>query len=99
MNTKGEIVQVIGPVVDFKFPTGNLPAQGNAIKLNHKDQELIFETMQHLGDDVVRTVAMFSTDGLVRGLTGEDTGAPIQVPVGKETLGRIMNVVGDPIDY
>ena len=97
---KGKITQIIGPVVDFKFEPGQLPAQGNAIEItSEKGQKLVFETMQHLGDDVVRTVAMGSTDGLIRGAFGEDTGAPITIPVGKETLGRIMNVTGDPIDF
>ena len=98
--SKGKINQVIGPVVDFKFDTGQLPDQGHAIEL--KDQQgkkLVFEVFQHLGDDVVRTVAMDSTDGLVRGMEGSSTGAPITVPVGKETLGRIMNVLGEPIDF
>tara|TARA_Y100001970_G_scaffold294270_1_gene449546 strand:- start:20661 stop:22073 length:1413 start_codon:yes stop_codon:yes gene_type:complete len=98
--SKGKINQVIGPVVDFKFETGQLPDQGHAIEL--KDQQgkkLVFEVFQHLGDDVVRTVAMDSTDGLVRGMEGSSTGAPITVPVGKETLGRIMNVLGEPIDF
>ncbi|MFT5170745.1 MAG: F-type H+-transporting ATPase subunit beta [Candidatus Marinamargulisbacteria bacterium] len=100
MGVKGVIVQVIGPVVDFKFPTGSLPEQGNAIALETEDgSQIVFETMQHLGDDVVRAVSMSSTDGLVRGLSGEDTGAPITVPVGMGTLGRIMNVVGESIDY
>lgn len=98
--SKGKIVQVIGPVVDFRFPNGQLPAQGNAIELkNEKGERIVFETMQHLGNDMVRTVSMGSSEGLVRGMEAEDTGAPITVPVGKETLGRIMNVIGDAIDY
>ncbi|MDA1352841.1 MAG: F0F1 ATP synthase subunit beta [bacterium] len=97
---KGRITQVIGPVVDFKFPRGKLPDQGNAINVVRQNGDiLVLETMQHLGDDTIRAVAMTSTDGLVRNMEGEDTGAPITVPVGKETLGRIMNVTGDPIDY
>jgi F-type H+-transporting ATPase subunit beta len=100
MGAKGTIVQIIGPVVDFKFPSGQLPDQGNAINLILEDgRKIVFETMQHLGDNQVRTVSMQSTDGLIRGLEAEDTGAPITVPVGKETLGRIMDVVGDPIDF
>ena len=100
MGTKGRITQVIGPVVDFKFPRGTLPEQGNAIHLTRDNGEvLVLETMQHLGDDTVRAVAMSSTDGLVRNMEAEDTGAPISVPVGPETLGRIMNVTGDVIDY
>ncbi|RAP33358.1 F0F1 ATP synthase subunit beta [Candidatus Marinamargulisbacteria bacterium SCGC AG-439-L15] len=100
MATKGTIVQVIGPVVDFKFPRGHLPEQGNAITLEREGEKpLVLETMQHLGDEVVRTVAMSSTDGLVRNMEATDTGAPIMVPVGKETLGRIMDVTGNVIDY
>ena len=97
--TDGKITQIIGPVVDFKFDQGNLPAIGNAIEVTQNDQRILFETMQHLGNDSVRTVAMSSTDGLVRNTVGRDTGQPITVPVGKETLGRIMNVTGDAIDY
>tara|TARA_B100000427_G_scaffold70519_1_gene56818 strand:- start:3067 stop:4473 length:1407 start_codon:yes stop_codon:yes gene_type:complete len=98
--SKGKINQVIGPVVDFKFDSGQLPDQGHAIELLDQDgKKLVFEVFQHLGDDVVRTVAMDSTDGLVRGMEGSNTGAPITVPVGKETLGRIMNVLGEPIDF
>jgi len=99
-NTKGKITQIIGPVVDFKFDSGQLPEQGNAIQIIRENgDKLVFETMQHLGDDVVRTVAMGSTDGLIRGMDGENTGSPIMVPVGKETLGRIINVTGDAIDF
>ncbi len=96
---EGKIVQIIGPVVDFKFERGNLPAIGNAIIVKEGDREIVFETMQHLGDESVRTVSMTSTDGLVRGTSATDTGSPISVPVGKNTLGRIMNVTGDAIDY
>lgn len=97
---KGKITQVIGPVVDLRFPRGKLPEQGNAINIVRQNGDvLVLETMQHLGDDTVRAVAMTSTDGLVRNMEAEDTGAPITVPVGKETLGRIMNVTGDVIDY
>jgi F-type H+-transporting ATPase subunit beta len=97
--SKGKIVQVIGPVVDFKFPTGQLPEQGHAVEIQRGEERLTFETIQHLGDDVIRTVAMGSSDGLVRGTEATNTGAPIRVPVGKATLGRIMNVTGDPIDF
>ena len=98
--TKGQIVQVIGPVVDFEFERGHLPNQGDAIELTKADgTTIVFETMQHLGNDVVRAVSMSSTDGLVRGMEATQTGSPITVPVGPETLGRIMNVVGDAIDY
>lgn len=100
MTTKGRITQIIGPVVDLEFPRGELPAQGNALHLKRENGEtVVLETMQHLGDDVVRSISMSSTDGLVRNMEAEDTGAPISVPVGKETLGRIMNVTGDVIDY
>ena len=97
--SKGKITQIIGPVVDFKFERGQLPAIGNAIIVEDKERTIVFETMQHLGDESVRTVSMTSTDGLVRSMIGTDTGAPITVPVGKETLGRIMNVTGEAIDY
>ncbi|MBT5954927.1 F0F1 ATP synthase subunit beta [bacterium] len=97
--TQGKITQVIGPVVDFKFQTGNLPKQGHAVEVKVDDRRIIFETMQHLGDDQVRAIAMTSTDGLVRGMSATNLQEPIMVPVGKETLGRIMNVVGEPIDY
>ena len=100
MGAKGNVVQIIGPVVDIKFPREELPVQGNAIHLKKEDGSvLVLETMQHLGDELVRAIAMSSTDGLVRNMEAEDTGAPITVPVGKETLGRIMNVTGDAIDY
>jgi F-type H+-transporting ATPase subunit beta len=97
--SQGRITQIIGPVVDFKFERGNLPAIGNAIEVVDNDRKIVFETMQHLGDESVRTVSMTSTDGLVRNTQGYDTGAPITVPVGKQTLGRIMNVTGEAIDY
>ena len=98
--SKGKIIQVIGPVVDFQFDSESLPNQGDAIKLtNEEGKVLVFETFQHLGNDIVRTVSMGSTDGLVRGMEGTNTKAPITVPVGKETLGRIINVTGDPIDF
>lgn len=99
MSLKGKIVQVIGPVVDFRFPHNQLPQIGNAIVVGTGEAKIVFECVQHLGDDVVRSVSMSSTEGLVRGAEGEDTGAPIQVPVGEKTLGRIMNVLGEPVDY
>jgi len=99
---EGRIIQVIGPVVDIHFPT-KLPEIYNAIKIsnptiNDKEGNLIVEVAQHLGDNVVRCVAMDTTDGLVRGMKGVDTEDHITVPVGKGTLGRIMNVVGEPVD-
>jgi len=102
MNT-GKIVQVIGPVVDVAFDEGKLPSILNALTItnpaiNDEEDNLIIEVALHLGDNVVRCIAMDITDGLVRGMTARDTGAPIMVPVGKECLGRIMNVVGRPVD-
>ncbi len=96
---KGRISQIIGPVLDVEFEEGNLPAIYNAIKVERTDgSELIAEVHQHLGENVVRAVAMDSTDGLTRGMDVLDTGAPISVPVGPETLGRLINVIGEPID-
>ncbi len=96
----GKIVQVIGPVVDIHFPTEDLPPIYNAIKVTDREAniDLTLEIAQHLGDSTVRTVSMSSTDGLVRGMEAVDTGAPISVPVGEETLGRIFNLLGEPID-
>jgi len=96
---QGKIIQIIGPVVDVEFPKGHLPAIYNAlkIKLNTKEQ-LTLEVEQHLGDKIVRALAMGSTDGLKRGTLVEDTKEPITVPVGTETLGRIFNVVGETVD-
>jgi len=97
---KGAIVQVIGPVVDVQFAPGNLPAIKNAINIKdeQKNISLVVEVAQHLGNDTARCVAMSSTDGLVRGMEVIDTGAPITVPVGKEVLGRVFNLLGEPID-
>jgi len=96
---KGFIRQIIGVVVDVSFPEGELPPIYNALKIPRKDQnDLIFEVQQHLGDRMVRTVAMDSTDGLKRGDEIFDTGSPITIPVGPATLGRLINVVGEPID-
>lgn len=98
-NNIGHIVQIIGPVLDIKFSSENLPALYNAIEISRDGGEkLTVEVAQHLGDDVVRCIAMSATDGLVRGAEAIDTGGPIRVPVGKETLGRIFNVTGDAID-
>jgi len=103
--TKGRVTQIMGPVVDVKFDNGHLPAIYNALKISHKPSsasevaiELTLEVAIHLGDNTVRTVAMSSTDGLVRGLEVEDTGAAISVPVGDVTLGRVFNVLGEKID-
>ncbi len=96
---QGKIAQVIGPVVDVSFEEGELPYIYNALHVKKDDNStLVLEVAQHLGDRMVRTVAMDSTDGLVRGMAVEDTGQPITVPVGKEDLGRILNVIGEPID-
>src|SRR5690554_5218435 len=94
----GKLVQIIGPVVDIRFSRENLPNLLNAIEIEGPDGKIIVEVSQHIGDDTVRCVAMSSTDGLVRGMDAKDTGAPITVPVGKETLGRIFNVVGETVD-
>jgi F-type H+/Na+-transporting ATPase subunit beta len=102
----GKIVQVIGPVVDVEFEPGRLPSIYNALIVLGVEQKDVFaysskltlEVAQHLGEAQVRTIAMASTDGLTRGMSVEDTGAPISIPVGKETLGRILNIVGEPVD-
>lgn len=99
----GKIVQVIGPVVDVEFPEHQLPSIFNALfisnpAINDEPDNLVVEVAQHLGDNTVRTIAMDTTDGLVRGMPVKDSGAPMQVPVGKPVLGRIMNVVGRPVD-
>ena len=93
----GTVVQVTGAVVDVKF-TGNLPAILNALETDNHGSRLVLEVAQHLGENTVRTVAMDATEGLVRGQEVTDTGEPISVPVGEETLGRIMNVIGEPVD-
>lgn len=94
--TEGKIVQIIGAVVDVQFPRQDMPKVYDALKLD--DPPLTFEVQQLLGDGVVRTIALGSTDGLKRGMTVRNTGNPIMVPVGQPTLGRIMNVLGDPVD-
>lgn len=94
----GKIVQILGPVVDVRFLGTKLPKLLNALIVKTKDKEVVLEVAQHIGDDTVRTVAMDSTTGLVRGLETVDTGAPILAPVGKEVLGRMFNVLGQPID-
>ena len=99
MSVTGKIVQVIGPVIDIRFDQEHLPSINNAIKVKIDDQtSMTAEVAQHIGDDVVRCIAMSSTDGLVRGMECTDTGAPIEVPVGDEVLGRMFNVLGEPID-
>ena len=95
----GKITQIIGAVLDIKFTEGKLPAINEAIRITRKDGEvLVVEVSQHLGDDVVRCIAMGPTDGLIRGMDAEAAGAPISVPVGEHTLGRMFNVLGEPID-
>src|SRR6266571_8531699 len=96
-NAVGHITQVIGAVVDVQFP-GHLPAILNALETFNQGNRLILEVAQHLGESTVRTVAMDISEGLVRGQEVTDTGQPIAVPVGDGTLGRIINVVGDPVD-
>lgn len=103
----GKVVSVIGPAVDIEFEPGKLPEIYNAIKITSADQDeikssielnIVLEVAQHLGNNLVRTVAMSSTDGLVRGMKAVDTGAPISIPVGRGTLGRLINVIGESID-
>ena len=95
----GKITQIIGAVLDIKFPAGSLPEINDAIEITRTNGEkLVVEVAQHLGDDTVRCIALGPTDGLVRGMDAVGTGAPISVPVGEETLGRMFNVLGDPID-
>jgi len=103
VQTAGRITQVMGPVVDVEFPPGNLPEVFTALKVSNPsiskaEDNLTIEVAQHLGENTVRCIAMDSTEGLSRGQTVKNTGAPIMVPVGKETLGRILNVVGEPVD-
>ena len=94
----GRIIKVIGPVIDIKFDDGALPNLLNALEIQHGERKLVVEVAQHVGDNVVRCIAMSSTDGLVRGMPAVDTGKSISVPVGPETLGRIFNVLGEPVD-
>ena len=94
----GRVVQVIGPVLDIRFPNGHLPDLLNAIEIEREDGVLVCEVAQQLGDDVVRCIAMSSTDGMMRGMEAVDTGTGIKVPVGKETLGRVFNLLGKAID-
>jgi F-type H+-transporting ATPase subunit beta len=102
--TTGRVVQIIGPVIDVEFPEGRLPAIYNAVTVKDEGKEtgvpidIVTEVAQHLGENRVRCVSMKPTDGMVRGMTAVDTGAQILVPVGKETLGRILNVIGEPVD-
>ena len=101
---KGKIIQVIGAVVDAEFPPGSTPEIYDALEVTYKlsnsetESRLVLETQQHLGENRVRTVAMSSTEGLVRGMDVTNTGAPISVPVGEKVLGRIFNVIGETVD-
>ena len=97
MSKNGKIIQVIGAVVDVQFE-GDLPEILTALEVDNSGNKLILEVAQHLGENGVRTIAMDSTEGLKRGDVVQNTGAPISVPVGPETLGRIINVIGQPID-
>ena len=95
----GRVIQITGPVVDIEFPAGQLPAIYNAVEIQREGQDsLVCEVQQHLGNNWVRSVAMTTTDGLARGVAVRDTGAPITVPVGEATLGRVFDVLGRPID-
>ena len=96
--TIGTVVQIVGPVLDIRFPDNHLPELLNAIEIPHGEQTIVAEVAQHIGDDVVRCIAMSSTDGLQRGTEAIDTGAPISVPVGEDCLGRVLNLLGQPID-
>ena len=97
-NHVGKVIQVTGPVLDIRFKEGELPDLHNAIEIMIEDRRLVAEVAQQVGDDVVRCVAMSSTDGLVRGAEAKDTGSPITVPVGDKCLGRIFNLLGEPVD-
>ena len=94
----GKVVQVIGPVLDIRFEDGHLPELLSAVEIQNGDRKVVAEVAQHVGDNVVRCIAMNATDGMVRGLDAVDTGSPITVPVGNECLGRIFNLLGDAID-
>ena len=99
----GKITQVLGAVVDIEFSGGSLPPIYNALKVTNpaisdKEGNLILEVAQHLGENTVRCVAMDTTEGLIRGMDATDTGTGITVPVGEETLGRVLNVIGEPVD-
>ena len=94
----GTVVQVIGPVLDIRFADGELPNLLSAIEIKHEGRKVVAEVAQHIGDNVVRCIAMSSTDGLRRGIPATDTGAPISVPVGNECLGRVFNLLGEPVD-
>src|SRR6266571_6814510 len=94
----GKVVQVIGPVIDVEFEPERLPELYNALVVEQPGVRLVAEVQQHIGRNQVRAVAMSTTDGVVRGMPAADTGGPITVPVGKAALGRILNVLGEPVD-
>lgn len=94
----GSIVQIVGAVVDIKFSVDNLPNLLNAIEIKNGDSLIVVEVAQHIGDDTVRCISMSSTDGLIRGMEAVDTGSPIKVPVGRQTLSRMFNLLGEPVD-
>ncbi|AJD30213.1 F0F1 ATP synthase subunit beta [Clostridium sporogenes] len=98
MPNLGKVIQIIGPIIDIKFDSENLPDLFNALEINAGDKKVIAEVEQHIGDDTVRAIAMESTEGLRRGMEVLDTGSSVSVPVGKEVLGRLFNVLGNPID-
>ena len=98
VNKNGTVTQIMGPVLDIRFPEGALPELLNAIRIPHNDSDVVAEVAQHIGDNVVRCIAMSSTDGLRRGAEAIDTGAPISVPVGEGCLGRVFNLLGQTID-
>jgi F-type H+-transporting ATPase subunit beta len=98
MSSTGKVSQVIGSVLDAKFPEGKMPEIYNALELQVQGQKLVCEVQQHLGGGAVRAVALGSTDGVARGQDIIDTGAPISIPVGLKSLGRIFNVLGEPVD-
>jgi len=95
---KGKVIQVIGTVVDVEFPQGELPKIYNAIEINQNGNKIVLEAQHHIGNNWVRCLALSPTDGLERGVEAIDTGAPVTVPVGKATLGRLLNVFGEPLD-
>src|SRR3990170_1478998 len=100
----GKVIQIIGPALDIEFDEGHLPAIYNAIRIVDNGElgkvpiDVVAEVANHIGENQVRCIAMKPTDGMVRGMKAIDTGAPISVPVGRETLGRILNVLGEPVD-
>ena len=97
-NQKGTVIQIMGPVLDIRFTDTTLPELLNAIEIPNGESTIVAEVAQHIGDNVVRCIAMSSTDGLQRGVEAVDTGAPISVPVGDACLGRVFNLLGQPID-